>query len=416
MKRISLPLLKSPTVKYALNIALLQGLFWFAWAFGNYGNYCLQANGFLPSQIGAINSLGCVSGILSSFVFGYISDRINSIKKTFIFTLIISAVILAVFPLIPLHYSYSYALMLIYFTITNFFRGITPTLLDNLSVRTCALLGINFGLIRCIGSITFTGSQLIITNLLKRYSSSLLLPISGILIIPTLILLSVTYDPKLPRQTDAEADEKTGTKPENSVSIKPLLKNYYYLTFVIFAFIFYLAYNCEYTFITYFMAERSIPLHKFAIFVAIRALTEVPTLLVTKHLRCRIKLKYLILLSCGMISVYFFIFAFLAYSIEVMIAVAVLFGLGNGFLIGTFSTYLYKLAPDHQKATSQTMYNAIASAAGIIGNFLSGFIYDAMGGRWFYTLLGGITVFSTLFFAASLFMRKRLPNPGDELN
>ncbi len=400
--------LKTPGIKYALNLALLQGIFWVAWAFGNYSNYYLQLNGFTPAQIGALNSVCNITGIAAAFIFGYISDRINSVKKIFAFTLATGGVLFSIAPLIPLKYSYSVVMIFVYFALTNFFRGTNPTFLDNISVRTCAVVGINFGLIRCVGSITFSVASTLVQPVINAVGVGSIFPISGLLLLLTLLLLAFSYDPKSSDDVDRE-------RKKEPLSLKPLLKNYYYVTFIVFSAVFYLAYNSEYSFLTYFFEERGIGMSRFGIFVAVRALTEVPMLLLMKRLRRRLRLKYAIVAAVLLISTYFLGLGLVAHSIGSMLFFAVLFGTGNGLLIGAFSTYLYKLAPYELKATAQTIYGAVSCAAGIAGNFCGGFIYDALRGSY-YTLLGAATLFSALLFTAALLLRRSIPNPGDELN
>ncbi|MFQ7747414.1 MAG: MFS transporter, partial [Eubacteriales bacterium] len=47
-------------------------------------------------------------------------------------------------------------------------------------------------------------------------------------------------------------------------------------------------------------------------------------------------------------------------------------GIGGGLFIGVGTNYVYSLAPDHLKATAQTLNGAMNSVAGIVGNLLGG--------------------------------------------
>ena len=72
----------SPQAKGMLNLMGIQGFFWFAWAFANYQTVYLQNIGMTSSDIGVLNAVCSVVGIFASAIWGMISDKINSIKKT----------------------------------------------------------------------------------------------------------------------------------------------------------------------------------------------------------------------------------------------------------------------------------------------------------------------------------------------
>lgn len=76
--------------------------------------------------------------------------------------------------------------------------------------------------------------------------------------------------------------------------------------------------------------------------------------------------------------------------------------------IGCSSNYVYSLAPDHLKATAQTLAGSVSSLADIIGNLLGGYLLDAMGVRSFYTVCGGLILGAALFFLASFALGARL--------
>ena len=46
-----------PGAKQALNLTGVNGIFWFAWAFGNFLNIYLQQVGFSPSQLGFVSAI-----------------------------------------------------------------------------------------------------------------------------------------------------------------------------------------------------------------------------------------------------------------------------------------------------------------------------------------------------------------------
>ncbi len=57
-------------------------------------------------------------------------------------------------------------------------------------------------------------------------------------------------------------------------------------------------------------------------------------------------------------------------------------------MLGSSSNYIYSMAPDHLKATSQSISAAVSSVAGIAGNLVGGILIDALGVSRFYTMVG----------------------------
>ena len=155
-----------PGAKQALNLTGVNGIFWFAWAFGNYQNIYLQQVGFAPSQLGLLNAIASAVGIASVAFWGMVSDRLGSVKKVLIAVLGGGALFYSLVPLIPAGTAYTVLALTIALPLINFFRGSMSTFAENLLVRNCNELRLNYGLLRGLGSILFTVGSLIISSLL----------------------------------------------------------------------------------------------------------------------------------------------------------------------------------------------------------------------------------------------------------
>ena len=90
-----------PGARMALNLTGVNGIFWFAWAFGNYQNIYLQEVGFTASELGVLNAIASAVGIASVAFWGMVSDRIGSVKKVLIAVLGGGALLYGLVPLIP---------------------------------------------------------------------------------------------------------------------------------------------------------------------------------------------------------------------------------------------------------------------------------------------------------------------------
>lgn len=395
-------------MKSVLNLLGVQGFFWFAWAFGCYQTVYLQNNGMTSSQIGVLNAISSTVAIVAMAIWGMVSDKINSIKKTLLIAIILGMGMYAVFPFLPAGASYSVIMFMIYAPLVNFSRCSISTLLDNITVRNCTEQRLNYGIIRAFGSFTFTIGSFLIVAIIPFLGVGSSFWMSALFMIPAIVFLFFTHDPKVIHKDKGIQKVK--------ISPKELFKNYYYVAFMIFTVILYIPLSSEYSFITYLMVDNGIPSENFGTLLAVRALMEIPFLLIILKVRKRFKLKYLIMLACSLMGVECVCLGLFASNFTQVLIFGAFFGLGNGLFLGTVSMYLYKLAPDHLKATAQTIFAAVTSVAGIAGNFFGGFVYQALGGSSFYLLLGIIIFAAVGIFAISFIFKKNLINPADTKN
>ncbi len=391
--------------KPAFNTLAIQTLMWFGWAFTTYGTVYLQTNGFPASTIGALNALCSGVAIFTTMFWGMISDRINSVKKTLILVASVAAVLYACTPLLPLGASYTVIMFFVYYPLINAFRSAFPPLMDNLCVRTCADKRLNYGLFRSCGSFTFTIGSLIVVWVINTFGLDYAFFASGFIYIPGIIAVMFAYDPKT----------KVSTGKKVKVNPKLLLKNYYYVTLLIFVSLAFIALSAEFSFITYFMQSVGVSADNLGTFLAVRALCEIPLLLFSGKLRAKFKLKYMIMFAISCMAIECFFLAFIANDLTTVMIGAVLFGLGNGMFIGSIPFYLFHLAPPELKATAQTVYSSVCAVSGIIGNLVGGFVFEAIGAKSFYLVLGCVLIIAITVFIVTLNMRKDIPNPADTL-
>ena len=398
----------SPQTRSMFNLLGVQGFFYFGWAFANYQTVYLQNNGMTSADIGILNSVSSIVGIFASAIWGIISDRINSIKKTFIADMILSAIFMAIMPFLPAQAKYASTIFIIYCAAATFVKNPIGTLLDNLTVRNCAAQRLNYGPIRAFGSFTFTISSVLCTMMLNHASVKWTFWLTAILLIPPIICVYFANDPKVVR----------AAKPKSGKSdIKALFSNYYYITFLIFIAVLYVPLSTEGAFITYLMEANGVSNTNYGTFLAIRALMEIPFLFFIVKIRERVKLKYIVMTACSLMGAECLLMGLWADSYEKIMLFACCYGLGSGLFIGSVSMYVYKMAPDSLKASAQSFYSAVASATSIIGHLIGGFAYEMVGGSTYYVIIGAAIIAAVGFFGLTHIIgrAKGLENPADEL-
>jgi len=390
----------------AFKLALFQIFHWIPWAATAYTTVYLQENGFSASMIGIINAFASVMGIFSLICWGIISDKIGSVKKTLIITLSATAIIYSAIFLLPMAKSYSFILFLIYHTAMNFFSASCSIISEDFSLRSTFGTNVRYSSVRSLGSLSYSLSCILIMMMVSRTATKIIFPFFGITMIPAIIIaLSIKDSPlsKPPREKKIKVDPRE------------LFKNYYYVTFLVFIFIMYFALTAGSNFLAFFVADSSIDKNYYGLLCCIRAITEMPTLILLTRLNNLIKLKYALILSCVLFALSSFMLGLFG-STLFLVSVGMLFhGLGNGLFIGSTTSYIYKLAPNNLKASAQTVYGSVRSVSSILGYSIGGFVYDMIGPWAFYSGVGALFIISIIFFAISLLVKKNLPNPADAL-
>ena len=369
--------------RQALILTGANSLFWLAWSFSSYQTVYLQEVGFSASQLGLLNALTSGVSIASLAFWGMVSDRIRSLRKVLITVLVGGAVLFALIPAIPTGLPSSPLLLLTLIPVVYFFRGSMSPYAENLLVRNANELRLNYGLLRSVGSFLFTAGGLAITALLPLVGVPSTFWLSGVMMIPVVILTLLAREPNA---------QPAQSVPKEKLDFSQLFRNKSYVAFLVFGFLFYIAANCEASFFPYFIQGVGVPTDRYVVVLSYRAFLEIPFLLLMVKLRRRFSLGRLVVAAAVLMAVECVFLGLFANSLMSILLCATFFGLGNGLFIGSSLNYLYELAPSHLKASAQAFFSAVSSVAGILGNLLGGLVFDAMGAKPFYLFV------ATLYF------------------
>ena len=385
--------------RQALILVGVNGIFWFAWAFGCYQTVYLQSVGFSASSMGVVNALCSAVGIASVSFWGMASDRIGSLRKILMTVLAGGAFLYALVPLIPAGQGVPPLFLMCYLPVVNFFRASMSPYAENILVRNCNELGLNFGVLRSLGSFLFTVGSLIIAAWLPSLGVPNTFWVTGLLMLIPFTLTFFAREPKAIPKKSGGGKGKAGKGEKESLA--PLFQNKAYVSFLFFGFLFYIAVACEGNFLPYFMEQIGVSSQQYGVVLAYRALLEVPFLLLMMQLRRRFSLRVLILGAVVLMSLECLGFGLFANSLPAMLFFCTFFGLGNGLFLGSSLNYVYELAPSNLKASAQAFFTSTASVAGILGNLLGGMIFDAIGAKPFYLAAAGVYLLSAGVFLLS---------------
>ena len=390
----------------AFRMAGMQATFWIAWSFNCYWAVYLQQNGFTTAQMGILSALMNIISIFATIAWGVVSDRINSIKKSFFLCFLGMAVFFAFIPLFSPTQPNWILMMFLIFPFVSVFRGCVGTLIDNYSIRLCAQESINYGLVRAIGSGSFAVVSLFIAGILSRTGVSAAFWLSSLASVPALLFLAAGGDPKTPNGAERAAKKQ-------ELNPKELFREPYYVAFLIFIVFLYFPITGEGQFLVYFMESVGVSSSQYGTLLAVRAFLEMPFLLLGGRLRHRFPLKYLVMLSTAIMGLECLAECFLTRDLPTLLLFGSFFGLGNGLYMSSVPQYVLSLAPARLKATAQSIYASAAAVSAIAGNVAGGFLFQILGARPFYGLLGALFAVAILIFAVSFLLLRRRPNPGD---
>ncbi len=384
--------LPGPQGAEALRLALLQGLFWAAWAVGGYQTIYLQENGFPASRFGMLNAIACVMATLAVTFWSRVSDRTGSLRRVTVLTIVLGSGLYAMLPLIPTGRSWSVLLFLAAIPAINFFRAPVSSFVENLTVRNCAEHRLNYGAVRSMGSLLYSVAGILAAQLLiPHLGVAATFPISGLLVIPVIFL---TLSSPEPQSAGSSKKARTGTGE--------LLKNRSFAMLLVFGVFFYTAVSFEGSFLPYLMREAGADTGNFGIILASRAIMEIPCLLLIAKLRRRFPPRVLIVLAVLFMAGECLFLGTLAGSLPSFVVICMLFGIGNGMFFGTAFNYIYDLAPIPLRATAHGLFVSVQQIAGIFGNLIGGVLFDRVGGRVFYIIAAVLMLFSAaLFFFSS---------------
>jgi len=375
-------------------------LFWFAAATGTFLTVFLQKNGFQPAQVGVINAINSAVTICVTPLWGMLADKIRSNRKIFIFCIIVGASLWAFVPATARIVVGPILLMQILIPLSACFRNPAGSLMDAYVVQRCAREDVPYGNVRLWGSISFAVMAISLGAILPRTGVEITFYVYGFSYLPLIFIML--------RMKDAPSGGPARKKvPLREMQFGRLFKNYYFVTYMIFAVFMNLPMNTMMTFLPYLIEMVGGDSAQLGIVAGYKALLEIPILLLMKPLRRRFPLSVAIILAGVLYAVEFSLY-FRASSLTHILLIHTLHGIAGGFMIGAGANYVFTLAPEGLNSTAHTVSGAMGSAASIIGNLLGGALITVIGVRSFYLVGAGVIAVSIVYFAATLIIGSKV--------
>ena len=366
--------------------------FWAAMAGSSMTAMYLQSQGMTAGEVGTISSFLAFVGIFAPPFWGMVSDKMRSVKRVLILLIIVSAL---VWLLTPVAVTYiSVAMVWIPLPIFRFFNGPTNALLDSWIVRAANNdRRMSYGTIRMFGSLGFAIFAILYTFLIQNLSINVIFIGYAIAAIPMLVIVGTMKD-------DNQSKRAMSMKELGS-GIKQLMKNFPYVSFLIFNVALYMPVNASFTFLTFLLESIGEDPALLGAIVGIKALLEIPLLLLSGKLIKKFPIPRLLIAAACVYALEMFLYP-LCGNIYTVLAVQCMHGAVFGLYLSAQIQYVYSLAPPELTATAQTLAGAATALAGIIGNSFGGLMIDTVGIKMFYLVSGFIQIGAVIMFLLTL--------------
>jgi PPP family 3-phenylpropionic acid transporter len=385
-------------------LSSISFLFWFGTASSVYFTVLLQKNGFSAAQVGVVNAINSVVTIVATPFWGMMCDKFRSIRNVMLFTIGFGIVLWAIVPLSLKVYIGPLALVYLIVPIGCFFRNPYSSLMDAYTVQRCDRDGLTYGHVRLWGSISFTIASMAYFFILPHTGVEISFVLYGVTLLPFIILMWHSRDPDV-----AAAGGPRKALTFRQMGFGRLFKNYYFLTFLLFALFVYLPNTTSNAFMPYLMESVGGESARYGMITGLKALLEVPSLLLMRSLRKKFPLPAMLACAAALYGIEALLYAN-ASSMTHIVFIQVFQGLGGGLLIGSSANYLYSLSPPELTSTAQTINGALGASAAIVGNLVGGSLIVAVGIRRFYMMVSATMFSALIFFVFTLFIGIRVLN------
>lgn len=367
-------------IKQQINkFSMLQGVFFGTLcSYSAFIVYYLISQGYSGSMVGTVMAASALMRMLGDIFFGFLSDRIKSIKKVFIGSMILLIGIIILFRVSSNIYIVSILIVLIGFVLLP-----QSSLIDSWIMSTSEQLAKSYGMMRLFGSI---GYALVAWGLGKSIDTFgwdiMFIGIGAFALVTIILAINIP-----------ENYHYSKTSNKNKSNPKKLFRNEEYICLVIITLLVMIPHSMVKVFIPVILENvGGNPSHQGFISFII-AISEVPIFYFMKYIIGKYKTNILILmaiLSCALRIVLLMISTSLTSIIWVNILAAITFPL----VLSVVRYRINIIAPVGLKTTAQAIATALVfGLSNMLSSIIGGIIIDGFGIKVLFYVSLGISIF-----------------------
>jgi len=346
----------------------------------------LSAVHLSESQIGLIVGAGGVIGIVAQPFWGFVSDRMKTIKRVLLLLIAVS-----IFAGFVLFHSSSMALLFVLVGLMYFLFMPTDPLVESLNYQTAQRLSVPFGSIRMYGALGYAVSSFVFGIAADKYGMSVMAYLFAGVGIAALLLGSGIQDAPAANSSLKLSDMKRFLSSKQTIAFFTLVS------------VIAIPHRMNDIFVGIYVGKLGGSLQLVGYSWSVMTIIEfVFFAIVHRFLK---KGSELALIS---VAALFYTVRFLLSSIVNdaywIVALQLLQGLTFVFFYSAAIQHLYAIIPEQWKATGQTILAVLFfGISGIVGSVAGGFVFDSFGGSALYQLMA---LLSAAGFALSFYVRR----------
>ncbi|WP_246362601.1 MFS transporter [Paenibacillus alba] len=337
--------------------------------------------GYSKLQIGLLYAIGPLIGIATNLLWGFLSDRFQTIKKIMII-LILGQLVTSILVFTAGWFSLLYVCLAAFF----FFQQPVNSLNDSqlmLSIRTS---GKSYASFRVYGSIGFAVSAGGFGLLLRHYGTGLTPILCLFTIVCTLVIVFLLKD------------ARQGGKKMAFGGMLSILRSKKFLWFLVLIVIMSVSHRFNDGFLALYMRQLGASDSLIGYAWMTSALSEIPVFFFLSKYGHRFKELPLLAFAGIIYAVRFFIMSSI-HDPSWVIWIQMLHSLTFGIFLFTANRYISQLIPDEYRSSGQAIFAvAWSSVAGLISGTLGGWIFDAAGGSTVYAIAACLSIVAAIGF------------------
>ncbi len=382
--------------KVKITFGLIYFLFMSSRAiFGPFITVFLKERGLSAEMIGIVIGINSIMIILTQPVWGIVTDKIGSTRKT----LVICIICQAMFAL-ALLFAPSVLLLSTFFCIYTAFASSEGPLMDMWSLKSVKEAGDGnaLGQLKLWGCIGYALCSTAAGLFINRSSTNAILPVF------TFVLVGIAAFMFFVRGSDVAG---RGTARLRDMQLGRIFKDHTFLIFLAYVFFMQIAHRGSFTFYSLLIKQLGGDTAIVGYSGALMFVSEAVVMASAKKMLGRFKPVYLVMASSFFFMLWHVFLSLSTSPYHVMLSCLMD---GPSFALFTIGTlyYLDALAPKEIRTTYQTVaYAVYFGLSGIVGNVASGFMIDRWGYRTMYAVGIGLTFLSTAVFYAVTKVRDR---------
>ena len=337
-----------------------------------------------PSTIGMLIAVYTIATMFGQYFWGYICDRLESVKKPFLIMAVLSLIIDMTFPLNNSIWTLFPAMALLGFVMPP----MSP-LSDSWSIKHLAAFGKErmFGSIRAFGSLGWALTACGTAYMISWFGWNIMYAegcVAALLMLATAAFID---------DISLKAVVQSAGRISPLAAARELLSDRAYVFILIVMFFHFFGYQTAYNYLGLIIKKTGGSVIHLGYTYLLSAGSEVPTMFFSIWLLKRMAPKHILLIAIFMYIARFATVLYFHTSTAVMLT-AIMEGIGFGLMLTALRSYIFAVAPEHLKTMAFTVGEAFyINLAVIIGGILGGMVVEYWG---VYALITASTLFCCL--------------------